>query len=113
MHGIVWHRGDNPAVFTGLRLGVVIAGVLCLGAPGETWGQSAAQSESSQELSTKFTPRNQRYRIQPNDVIEMSFRFTPEFNQVVTVQPDGFTPLQDAGEVKMAGLTVNEATDWR
>jgi polysaccharide export outer membrane protein len=89
----------------------VIAGVLCLGAPGETWGQSAAQSESSQELSTRFASRNQRYRIQPNDVIEMSFRFTPEFNQVVTVQPDGFTPLQGAGEVKVAGLTVNEATD--
>src|SRR6185369_17304567 len=29
-----------------------------------------------------------RYRLQPGDVFEVQFRYTPEFNQTVTVQPD-------------------------
>src|SRR5262249_25106691 len=34
--------------------------------------------------------RYPRYRIRSSDVIDLTFRFTPEFNQEVTVQPDGY-----------------------
>jgi polysaccharide export outer membrane protein len=57
-----------------------------------------------------FASRTPRYRLQTSDVVEIQFRFTPEFNQTVTVQPDGFVPLQAAGEVKIQDLSLEEAT---
>lgn len=51
---------------------------------------------------------NARYHIGQGDVIELNFPFTPEFNQTVTVQPDGFVTLQVLGDVKVAGLTTSE-----
>ena len=49
-----------------------------------------------------------RYRLQPGDVFEVQFRYTPEFNQTVTVQPDGYISLEIGGELKVAGLTIEE-----
>jgi polysaccharide export outer membrane protein len=57
-----------------------------------------------------FIPRETRYRIQPNDVVEVQFRYTPEYNFTGTVQPDGFIALQIVGDVKMSGLTLAEAS---
>src|SRR5215831_10978657 len=57
-----------------------------------------------------FTPREQRYRIQPNDVVEVHFRYTPEYNLTATVQPDGFVSVQVVGDVKIGGLTLEEAS---
>lgn len=53
--------------------------------------------------------RDPRYRIQPDDVLDLSFRYTPEFDQEVTVNPDGFIQvkgLQDGILVK--GQTIPE-----
>ena len=55
--------------------------------------------------------RDERYRLQPLDVLEFSFAFSPEFNQTQTVKPDGFVTLAGAGELKLAGLTVPEAVE--
>jgi len=49
-----------------------------------------------------------RYRLRPSDVIEVEFRFTPEFNQSVSVLPDGYVMLRGIGELRAAGLTVPE-----
>lgn len=57
----------------------------------------------------QFSSRTPRYRLQSSDVIEIQFKFTPEFTQTVTVQPDGFVPLQIAGEIKLQDLTLEEA----
>jgi polysaccharide export outer membrane protein len=57
-----------------------------------------------------FTPREQRYRIQPNDVVEVHFRYTPEYNLTATVQPDGFISIEVVGDVKMGGLTLEQAS---
>src|SRR5438067_8735625 len=54
--------------------------------------------------------RDPRYRIQPSDVIEVQYRYTPEYNHSATIQPDGFAALQLIGDVKIAGLTVDEAS---
>jgi polysaccharide export outer membrane protein len=79
--------------------------VLCL-AP-----VALAQSDVSSANSTqRFGSRDTRYRIQPNDVVEIQFRYTPEYNYTGTVQPDGFISLQVVGDVKIAGLTLNEAS---
>jgi len=55
------------------------------------------------------TVTEERYRLQPGDVVEVSFRYSPEFNQTVTVQPDGYISLEVSGDLKVAGATVEEA----
>lgn len=51
------------------------------------------------------------YTLHVGDVIDLNYRLTPEFNQTVTVQPDGFVNLEVVGNVKVAGLTVDQAHD--
>jgi len=46
------------------------------------------------------------YRLRPSDVVEVTFTVAPEFNQTLTVQPDGYVTLKDAGAVLAQGLTV-------
>jgi polysaccharide biosynthesis/export protein len=50
------------------------------------------------------------YKIQPGDVIQLNYRYTPEYNEQVTVQPDGYVNLQTCGQVNLANLTVEQAT---
>jgi len=52
--------------------------------------------------------RNPRYRICRDDVLSLSFPLSPEWNQKVTVQPDGFISLEGAGDLYAQGLTVRE-----
>jgi polysaccharide export outer membrane protein len=57
-------------------------------------------------------PRNPRYRIGSGDIMELSFRYTPEFDQEVTVQPDGFVQLKGIqNDVHIQGLTVPEVIE--
>ena len=55
--------------------------------------------------------RNPRYAIQREDVLLLTFPLTPELNQTVTVQPDGYINLPNAGSVHVQGLTVPELVD--
>ncbi len=48
------------------------------------------------------------YRLQPSDVVEISFTLAPEFNQTLTVQPDGYVALKDAGLIDAQGLNVED-----
>lgn len=54
------------------------------------------------------TVTEERYRLQPGDVLEVQFRYSPEFNQTVTVQPDGYVSLEIGGDLKVAGMTVEQ-----
>ena len=54
------------------------------------------------------TVTEDRYRLQPGDVLEVQFRYSPEFNQTVTVQPDGYVTLEIGGDLKVAGFTVEQ-----
>jgi polysaccharide export outer membrane protein len=56
-----------------------------------------------------FSEREPRYRLQPSDVLEIHYRYSPEFDQTVTIQPDGFVALELVGDVKFQGLTVDQA----
>lgn len=56
-----------------------------------------------------FAERDPQYRLQPSDSIEVQYRYTPEYNATVTVQPDGCVSLQLVGSVKVAGLSSVEA----
>ena len=52
--------------------------------------------------------RHPLYRLRPSDVVEISFTVAPEFNQNLTVQPDGYVMLKDAGMVWVEGLNLAE-----
>ena len=51
---------------------------------------------------------SERYHLQPSDVLEIHYRYTPEFDETVTVQPDGFVSLKIIGDVKLEGLTLEK-----
>jgi polysaccharide export outer membrane protein len=65
------------------------------------------QSSSGPQLSERYP----RYRITPGDAFDLTFEFSPEFNQSVMVQPDGYVTLRDIGDVHIAGETVPSATE--
>jgi polysaccharide export outer membrane protein len=44
------------------------------------------------------------------DSFDVSFELSPEFNQTVIIQPDGFVTLKAVGDVKVVGQTVPELT---
>ena len=55
--------------------------------------------------------RHPLYRLRPSDVVEVTFTVAPEFNQTLTVLPDGYVALRDAGLVLAQGLTVPEFSE--
>jgi protein involved in polysaccharide export with SLBB domain len=63
------------------------------------------------ESGSGLHKRNWRYRINPSDTLELTFQLTPEFNQTVTVQPDGYITLRDVGDLQAAGKTLPELTE--
>jgi polysaccharide export outer membrane protein len=52
--------------------------------------------------------RHSLYRLHPSDVVDVSFTVAPEFNQTLTVQPDGDVMLKDAGPVHAQGMSMGE-----
>ncbi len=64
-------------------------------------------SSSEPQLEQRYP----RYVIQRQDVLKLSFPLSPEMNQTVTVQPDGYISLQNAGGLHAQGLTVPELVD--
>jgi polysaccharide biosynthesis/export protein len=53
--------------------------------------------------------REEPYRIQISDQLQLSYRYTPEYDEALTVQPDGFVSIELVGAVKIAGLSLDEA----
>jgi polysaccharide export outer membrane protein len=52
--------------------------------------------------------RRPQYRLTRSDVVALSFTLSPELDQTLTIQPDGYVTLKDAGLVLAEGLTVEE-----
>ena len=72
---------------------------------------AANPATSDQASHPELEQRYPRYVIQRQDVLLLSFPLSTELNQTVTVQPDGYINLQNAGSVHVQGLTVPELTD--
>ena len=56
-----------------------------------------------------FAERDPHYRLQPEDKIEVQYRYTSEYNTLASVQPDGYASMPLIGQVKVGGLTLEEA----
>lgn len=83
---------------TTFHLGAVA--LLCIavaGAKENTPPPASAQPDT-------FVPAE--YRVRTGDVIRVDYRYTPEYNTTVEVQPDGIGIFPFLGAVKMSGLTV-------
>lgn len=72
---------------------------------------AAAANDSPMAAShPALEQRFPRYAIQREDVLKLTFPITPELNQTVTVQPDGYIDLENAGSLHVQGMTVPELT---
>lgn len=49
-----------------------------------------------------------RYRLTPGDVVQLVFPYVPEFDQTISVQPDGYISLRSVRDVYAQGRTVPE-----
>lgn len=73
---------------------------------------SASAAVAQQQKAPRLTTvTEERYRLQPGDVLEVQYRYSPEFNQTVTVQPDGYVSLEIGGDLKVAGLTIEQTRE--
>jgi polysaccharide export outer membrane protein len=46
--------------------------------------------------------------LRSGDTIDLTFVYVPEFNQTVTIQPDGFITLRAVGDIRAAALSAPE-----
>lgn len=66
-------------------------------------------SSSATGAVNDFASREPRYQLHPGDVITVNYRYTPEYDATVTLEPDGFVSLPLLGGVKVSGLTLDDA----
>lgn len=60
------------------------------------------------DRSPTFQERYPRYTLRSGDSFDVTFEFSPEFNQSLIVQPDGFISPREIGDVHVSGLTLPE-----
>jgi polysaccharide export outer membrane protein len=111
-------KTKTRAIYALVFVEVALPGLVYSQAPSQQSGapQQAANSAAPKTPDDPSRPqpreRNPRYRIQPDDILELAFRYTPEFDQEVTVQPDGFVQLKGlSNDVHIQGLTIPEVID--
>jgi protein involved in polysaccharide export with SLBB domain len=71
----------------------------------------ASNSPGAVTVDSKAEPALQqrpRYLIESGDTVAVSFPLSPEFDQTVTVAPDGYIALRAAGDLSVAGKTLPE-----
>jgi protein involved in polysaccharide export with SLBB domain len=66
-------------------------------------------SQCQLSAQSQFAEHDPMYKLQSNDVIEVRYAFTPEYNTTAKVQPDGYVALPLTGPVKVSGLTAENA----
>jgi polysaccharide export outer membrane protein len=100
-------------IMTLLTMGTPVLGAQQKSPAASTTAVLATVPPAGDDADEKDRPalqhRDSRYRICPSDVLAISFPLTPEFDQTVNVQPDGFVSLAGAGDVRLAGLTTEES----
>ena len=70
-----------------------------------------AADASSSTPNPQLQQRYPRYKIRAGDQFDVNFDLSPEFNQTVTVQPDGYVTLRGVGDVHVQNETVPQLTE--
>ena len=84
--------------------------LFCQNAEGPS-AQPEAKADNQRPDSGKsagFQERFPRYQLLPGDTMDLVFEFSPEFNQTVTIQPDGYISLRGIGDVHVSSETLPE-----
>jgi polysaccharide export outer membrane protein len=84
------------------------ANVLSAACIGSSHGQQIRAVQVSSAPGPVLEEHHPRYVLQREDVLLLTFPLSTELNQTVTIQPDGYINLQNAGSVYAQGLTVPE-----
>ena len=59
--------------------------------------------------SSDLPRRDGRYKLAASDSIALTFPLTPEFNQTVNIDPDGFAALAGTDSIRLEGMTTDQA----
>lgn len=70
---------------------------------------TVASAETERLAAAVASVPSVAYRLHTGDSIAVSYRLTPEYNQSLTILPDGNIELRLIGQVHLEGLTVEEA----
>ena len=79
--------------------------------PARTGASSSSVASASTDTAPGFHERNPRYRLRKGDTFDLDFELSPEFNQTVAVQPDGYVTLKGVGSIFVEGQTVPDLTE--
>jgi polysaccharide export outer membrane protein len=67
----------------------------------------AAHSSSEPVLEQRYP----RYLLRASDVLQLTFPISPEFDQTISIQPDGFVSLKGVGDLYIAGKSLPELSE--
>ncbi len=102
----------NPLIALAGLLAVAVAGVGQGTVPSSgTLGSASSISAASTTATPQLQQRSPRYRLRKSDSLDVDFAFSPELNQTVAVQPDGYVTLKEVGSIFAEGQTVPELTE--
>ncbi len=79
--------------------------------PGVAGAQPLPATSSASNSAPAFATRSHPYRLQPGDVVEVSYTYTPEYNSTVTIEPDGMVTLKFIGALGLSDETLETATE--
>jgi len=85
---------------------------LCGAFPSLGQGQpETATTARNGDSNVGLHQRYPRYRVRKGDTFDLDMEFSPEFNQTVVVQPDGYITLKGVGSLHAEGQTIPELTE--
>jgi polysaccharide export outer membrane protein len=94
-----------------------LALLLAIGTTGFSFAQNVVPADPiSPASANRVSPsaqlvrRGAPYRLRQGDVLALNFQLCPEFNQDVTVQPDGQISLRGVDAVNVEGQSLTEVT---
>lgn len=102
--------GGSPSAASAPAAGGAVTPVGTPSAPSGGESASGDTPGDNQAVSPLLERRNPRYRVEIGDVIGLDFPFTPEYDENVTVQPDGYISLITLGDMHVEGMTMPEIT---
>lgn len=73
--------------------------------------ESSASNRGTIGRGSSLQTRAPRYQLRKSDSFNLEFALSPEFNQTVSVQPDGYITLKAVGTIHAEGLNVPELTE--
>jgi polysaccharide export outer membrane protein len=80
-------------------------------APAAPASNQTMNNNGAQGSVPQLQTRDPRYRINKTDVLSVNFLFTPEYDQNLQVQPDGYVIPRGIQQIRAEGMTLPEFTE--